>query len=149
MLGPDGLLPEAHRQTLGTVRQMGLEVVLVTARTWADTEPLVRELQLASGLTPHSRLHLFNLEVSKGAALEAYCAQRGIPRQAVIAMGDTSADHSMLSWAGIGVAMGWAPEHVRATADMVMSPDDLAPVSTALNQLLALCECESSPREDP
>jgi Cof subfamily protein (haloacid dehalogenase superfamily) len=256
LLGPDGLLPEEHRKSLEIVRQMGLEVMLVTARTWTDTEPFVRELRLASPsicytgaamydaegapihcklleptslqqlatwadteewtmriyhagglevqsrlsndyvnkvgawfpephqyvsglsdhvqthhdalqvvllgsrsveaaharlaeyagvaatayerLTPHARLHLFNLGVSKGASLEAYCVQRGIPRQSVIAMGDTAADNSMLTWAGVGVAMGWAPEHVRATADMVTSPNDSAPVSTALKQLLAL-----------
>jgi len=254
LVGHDGLVCEEHRLALKRVQQMGLEVMLVTARTWADTQPLVHELRITSpticytgaatydpsgrplqcqllGLQslrritawadaegwplrifhpcgtevqshptteyvnkigawfvePHqyvqqmseyvqmheeavqvvllgsrsveaacarlgelpgvtataydrmtfqSRLHLLEPGVSKGAALAAYCRQREIPRPSVIAMGDTAADASMISWAGVGVAMGWAPEPVRSAADLVTSPNDAAPVATALKQLV-------------
>ncbi|MGE5673107.1 MAG: HAD family hydrolase [Mycobacterium leprae] len=255
LLGPDGLVCDDHRKALQTVQHMGLEVVLATARPWADTAPIAQELALtgpaicltgaaiymngscvqcqfmepgalkriatwaeregwtirlyhSSGLeiqshplrdyvnkvgawfaephqyvsrlseyvqthgdvlqvvllgprsveaacahladlpgvtttiydrlTPHARLHFFCAGVSKGAALSAYCRERNIPRQSVIAMGDTGADISMIDWAGVGVAMGWASECVRARADLVTSPSDPAPVFTALKQLLPL-----------
>jgi hydroxymethylpyrimidine pyrophosphatase-like HAD family hydrolase len=56
----------------------------------------------------------------------------------VIAMGDGEPDRSMIEWAGTGVAMGWAPEHVRAAADFVTAADDEHPVATALTRLLGL-----------
>lgn len=85
-----------------------------------------------------SRTHIMHRDVAKGPALAAYCAERGIPRGAVIAMGDGETDRSMIEWAGTGVAMGWAPEPVRAAADLVTAPDDPHPVATVLTRLLGL-----------
>ncbi|MDB4894711.1 MAG: hypothetical protein JWN15_973 [Firmicutes bacterium] len=85
-----------------------------------------------------SRTHIMHASVTKGAALAAYCRERSIPREAVIAMGDGEPDRSMIEWAGVGVAMGWASEHVRQAADLVTAADDPAPVATAIRQLLAL-----------
>lgn len=88
--------------------------------------------------TPHSRTHIMHRSVSKGNALAALCERLGIPRETVIAMGDSEPDRSMIEWAGVGVAMGWAPERVRQAADLVTSPDEPQPVAAALEQLLAL-----------
>lgn len=85
-----------------------------------------------------SRTHIMYRAVAKGPALAAYCQERGIPREAVIAMGDGETDRSMIEWAGAGVAMGWAPEAVRLAAGLVTAPDDPSPVATALTHLLGL-----------
>lgn len=251
LLGPDGQIPDQHRRALKGARERGVEVTLVTARSWSSTAPIVQDLGLTapvicftgaatysvtgrlehlqpvpqaalqrilawsdaeglsvrlyhpdgtvvqsggwasyrnkigatfsppdlerrglSGLadetaiqvlflgdpsvetivgrlpdlpevtataydrgTAHARIHLFDRGVSKGAALERYCAQRGIPREAVIAMGDTLPDTSMVAWAGVGVAVGDSPAELRGTADLVIPSDDPAPVTTALEQL--------------
>jgi hydroxymethylpyrimidine pyrophosphatase-like HAD family hydrolase len=42
-----------------------------------------------------------------------------VPRAHVLAIGDGFNDVEMLEWAGRGVAMGQAPEQVRAVADDV------------------------------
>jgi Cof subfamily protein (haloacid dehalogenase superfamily) len=88
--------------------------------------------------SPTSRTLLMHASVTKGVALAEYCRERSIPREAVIAMGDGEPDRSMIEWAGVGVAMGWAPEHVRQAADLVTAADDPAPVATAIRRLLAL-----------
>jgi hypothetical protein len=60
--------------------------------------------------------------VSKGAAL-AFVAERfGVPRQQVIAVGDSGNDVSMVQWAGLGIAMANATPDVRAVADWVAPP---------------------------
>jgi hypothetical protein len=60
--------------------------------------------------------------VSKGAAL-AFVAERfGIPREEVIAVGDSGNDVSMVQWAGLGVAMANATPDVHAVADWVAPP---------------------------
>jgi 5-amino-6-(5-phospho-D-ribitylamino)uracil phosphatase len=56
---------------------------------------------------------------NKGAALAALCAEWNIPREQVMAIGDSMNDLPMIEWAGLGVAMSWAPEQVRMRADVV------------------------------
>lgn len=85
-----------------------------------------------------SRTHLMHRTVSKGRALAAYCEARAIPQAAVVAMGDGEPDRSMIEWAGVGVAMGWAPSAVQAAADLVTPADDPHPVATAIHRLLQL-----------
>lgn len=57
--------------------------------------------------------------VGKGAALAVVAERLGVPREAVLAMGDQENDIDMLRWAGIGVAMGQAAPPVRAAARLV------------------------------
>jgi HAD superfamily hydrolase (TIGR01484 family) len=57
--------------------------------------------------------------VSKASGLEWVCRDLGVRREDVLAIGDGRNDTEMLAWAGRGVAMGQAPEEVRAAADAV------------------------------
>lgn len=57
--------------------------------------------------------------VSKASGLEFVCARLGIAAAEVLAVGDGHNDYEMLQWAGRGVAMGQAPERVKAIADAV------------------------------
>jgi Cof subfamily protein (haloacid dehalogenase superfamily) len=83
----------------GTVRQAGLPVHTV------QSEPVYLEI-LPSG-------------VSKGAALRAMVEVLGTRTEDTIAVGDNWNDLEMIEAAGLGVAMGQAPEGVRARADYV------------------------------
>ncbi|MFI8977447.1 HAD family hydrolase [Nocardia asteroides] len=60
--------------------------------------------------------------VSKASAAEAVRAELGVPREEVVAVGDGVNDIELLLWSGLGVAMGQAPEVVRAAADEVCPP---------------------------
>jgi hydroxymethylpyrimidine pyrophosphatase-like HAD family hydrolase len=60
---------------------------------------------------------------SKASALAAFAAERGIALADVLAVGDYHNDVEMLTEAGWGVAMGQAPEAVKAVADAVV-PDN-------------------------
>lgn len=57
--------------------------------------------------------------VDKGRALARLAQRLGIPRRAVLAVGDYHNDTPMIAWAGIGVAMAHAPQEVQAAADWV------------------------------
>jgi Cof subfamily protein (haloacid dehalogenase superfamily) len=57
--------------------------------------------------------------VSKGSALQAMVDALGVPIEETIAVGDNWNDLEMIEAAGLGVAMGHAPEGVRARADYV------------------------------
>ncbi|HEX7304211.1 HAD family hydrolase [Lentzea sp.] len=58
-------------------------------------------------------------DVTKGSALDELCAELGISPRDALAIGDGSNDVEMLTWAGLGVAMGQAPATVQAAADEV------------------------------
>ena len=74
--------------------------------------------------------------VSKGSGLERLCGLLGIPMQACIAVGDAEHDVAMLRAAGLGVAMGNAPEHVKTAADRVVSDLDHGGCAEAIRLLL-------------
>ncbi len=58
--------------------------------------------------------------ITKGAALAALAARLSIPSSDVVAIGDQENDISMLTWAGLGLAMGNAPHDVQTLADAVI-----------------------------
>ncbi|RRD49195.1 HAD family phosphatase [Arachnia propionica] len=64
-------------------------------------------------------LDIAPLGVDKAHALARVCADLGVDQADVLALGDGRNDIEMLTWAGRGVAMGNAPDEVRAVADHV------------------------------
>ena len=73
--------------------------------------------------------------VSKGAALEGIRRRLGVEPMHTVAVGDQRNDLEMLRWAARGVAMGNAPDEVKAAADEVtghVDDDGLVAVLRAL-----------------
>lgn len=64
-------------------------------------------------------LEVTSTRVSKGIALQQIAEYYGVSRQEVIAIGDGENDIAMLQYAGIGIAMGNAPDSVKKHADEV------------------------------
>jgi hydroxymethylpyrimidine pyrophosphatase-like HAD family hydrolase len=60
--------------------------------------------------------------ISKASGLEEVAGLLGVAREHVLAIGDGRNDSEMLEWAGRGVAMGQAPDEVKAVADHVTLP---------------------------
>ena len=61
--------------------------------------------------------------VNKATGLQVVSERTGIPRERVLAIGDGRNDIDMLRWAGVGVAMGQAPDEVVAVADETTGTD--------------------------
>jgi len=75
-------------------------------------------------------------DVSKGKALEALASLLGIPLTEIIAIGDGANDISILSLAGLAVAMGNASDEVKAVADYVTLDIDHNGMAEAINKFL-------------
>lgn len=67
----------------------------------------------------------------KAAALREWAGERGVPLARTIAIGDGANDLEMMAAAGLGVAFNAKPA-VRARADLVVGPVDLAEVIALL-----------------
>ncbi|MDH7571426.1 MAG: HAD-IIB family hydrolase, partial [Armatimonadota bacterium] len=71
---------------------------------------------------------------SKAAALQWLARRWQIDAAEVLALGDSYNDIPMLRWAGLGVAMGNAPETVKRAADAVTLTHDEAGVAAAIER---------------
>ncbi len=118
--------------------QQGCRSALAVADRWTGVRHDAYNLD-----TERAGVYFMSAAVSKGAALAALASYLGIPRERVIAMGDQEPDVSMITWAGAGVAMGWAPEPVQAAAGMVCPPLETEPIAWALRRLVPLLESEA------
>lgn len=76
------------------------------------------------------------LGVHKGSAIVQLAKHFNVPRNAVVAIGDEANDLPMIEWAGLGLAMGNAPEHVRERADAVVPSIDEDGVAWAIRHYL-------------
>ena len=74
---------------------------------------------------------------NKGDGLAALAAAMGVPLTQVAVLGDMPNDLPMFARAGLAIAMGQAPEAVRAAAQWTTSSNDDDGVAKAIDRLLA------------
>ncbi len=74
--------------------------------------------------------------IDKASGLQWLCDHLGIDAAEVMVFGDNTNDHTMLEWAGHGVAMGNAPARTRAIADHVAPANDADGVAVFIEDLL-------------
>ena len=98
----------------------------VLSFSWTRT-PAYPEVDFINVLAP---------DVSKGKALEALASFLGIPLTEVVAVGDGVNDISLLSTAGLGIAMGNASDEVKAVADYVTLDIDHNGLAEAVKKFL-------------
>ena len=92
-----------------------------------------------TGTPAYPDIDFFNVvaaEVSKGKALAALVSFLGIPLTEVMAIGDGANDITLLSSAGLAIAMGNAPEELKAVADYVTLDVDHNGVAAAVSKFL-------------
>lgn len=73
--------------------------------------------------------------VTKQVAVSQVSARMGLAPKEVAAVGDAANDVALLSWAGLGVAMGNATEEVKACADLVIGRVEEGGLATFLRQV--------------
>lgn len=77
------------------------------------------------------------LQANKGAGVEALARAAGVSLEEVMVLGDMRNDLPMLTRAGLAVAMGQAPDDVKAAAHWITASNDEDGVAQALHRLLA------------
>jgi hydroxymethylpyrimidine pyrophosphatase-like HAD family hydrolase len=135
---PDGILAGRVR-VVSDAELLGTPTPKVIAH-WAGHTPDEVAERMAGVVVPGAEYSLDHempwvtmvpTGVTKASALAAVAAGHGVAQEDVLAVGDGDNDRAMLRWAGTGVAMGQAPDSVKADADEVTGPvweDGLAQV---------------------
>jgi Cof subfamily protein (haloacid dehalogenase superfamily) len=81
-------------------------------------------------------VEVINPHVSKSRALAMVADRLGIAQAEVCAIGDNLNDQDMVSWAGFGVAMGQAPDVLKAVAKYVTGPIGEAGVAQVIERFV-------------
>jgi len=99
----------------------------------AELKAVLPTLEISS--SGEDNLEVTAAGVTKASGLERLAARLKVPREAIIAFGDSDNDREMLEYAGLGVAMGSAPDAVKAVADRVTASCDEDGVALVLEEL--------------
>lgn len=81
-------------------------------------------------------LEIMNPAANKGAALAALCSTLNIPREQVMAIGDSGNDAAMLRYAGVGVAMQNAEPALKQLADRIAPSNEDGGVADMLELII-------------
>ena len=81
-------------------------------------------------------INVISRKVSKGKALEELASFLGVALSGVIAIGNGDNDVSLLSTAGLGIAMGNSPDELKAIADHVVPDVEHSGVSVAVEKFV-------------
>lgn len=96
----------------------------IPAHLHQQTEQRLKSIEVSAVWSSASSMEITHPDARKGIALEALCDFLQIPPENTMALGDSGNDESMLKMAGLGVAMGNAPDFIKAVADAVTEPND-------------------------
>lgn len=102
--------------------EKNVEKVNLLCIPYEKREAVLKELEkiaVCAVWSSHSCMEITHPEADKGRGLGAICRMLDIPEECVMALGDSGNDIAMLRRAGLGVAMGNAPEFVKEAADVV------------------------------
>ena len=81
-------------------------------------------------------LEIMPSNASKTSAIEVLCKKFNIQRSEIIAMGDNYNDIDMIEFAGLGIAMGNAPDEVKQYADDITLSNDEDGVAEAIKKYI-------------
>ena len=130
-------LPESQQVIKGTLVVRSREEKAGAERFRHEFEG---ELTLSNTVTPAfpgvDFINVVAPGVSKKGALEALVRHLGVPLDQVMAIGDGVNDMPLITSAGLGVAMGNAPDAVKAAADYVTLDADHSGVAAAVQKFI-------------
>lgn len=90
----------------------------------AAVEAALKQIGIAAVWSSATSMEITHADATKGHGLAALCRLTGIPMENTMALGDSGNDETMLRRAGLGVAMGNAPDFVKAAADVTTETNE-------------------------
>lgn len=88
-----------------------------------EVEAALKEIDVSAVWASESSIEITHSAATKGNAIGQLSRLLEIPPEAIMAIGDSGNDITMLRRAGLGIAMGNAPDFVKAAADAVTEPN--------------------------
>lgn len=96
----------------------------------------LKSLEVVSSLGDN--FEIMNKGVSKGKGVQKLAEFYGLTNDEVICMGDGENDLSMIEYAGLGIAMGNAPDFIKEKANYITDTNDNDGVAKAIEKFVLL-----------
>ncbi len=96
----------------------------------------MKEIDVSAVWTSDTNLEITHKDATKGKSVQKLCEILGISPANVMAFGDSENDITMLQLAGLGIAMGNAPDFVKQAADFVTKTNTQGGVACAIRRFL-------------
>lgn len=129
-------LPAFVAESTGDIEKFTLHFADMALRE-ETREAFSRRKDIAVTSSAPTNLEFNTPTASKGNALLKLAERLSIPREGVLAMGDSLNDAAMLQAAGYAVAMGNAPDEIKALAHTIAPTNDEDGVAVILESLTA------------
>jgi len=137
-----GLARIDHPTNAGTVGAPATRIIVPSATVAARLREELAGLATLSDHFSSTGVYIDTVltaaKVTKASGLETLLRTRGFEWADVLALGDSESDTAMLRRAGVGIAMGQAPDGVRSAADHVGPSCDDAGVAWAVERFAAI-----------
>lgn len=99
-------------------------------------EQRLKSIDVSAVWASASSMEITHSLATKGGGLTQLCRLKNILPEQVMALGDSGNDITMLHLAGLGIAMGNAPETVKAAADHVTDTNDRDGAAKAIEEFV-------------
>ena len=116
---------------------VGVEKVNLLCISQDIREAVLRDLEtipVSAVWASTTSMEITHTDANKGSGVKKLCGLLDIPMEAVMALGDSGNDLTMLQSAGLGIAMGNAPDFVKAAADVVTETNENDGAATAIER---------------
>ena len=84
----------------------------------------------------NNNFEIMNKGASKGHAVQVLANYYDIDKESIICIGDSENDLPMIKYAGLGIAMGNAPDYVKNQADYVTDTNSEHGVAKAIEKFI-------------
>ena len=118
ILAQSGVIVDSLRPLCGKIVEKA-QLPWIPPEISKAVEAALQDVSVSAVWSSASSMEITHPDANKGMALASLCRLLNIPPENTMALGDSGNDEGMLRAAGLGVAMGNAPEFIKIASDAV------------------------------
>lgn len=123
------ILPKCGQvvDSLDSVCTLGVEkinLLCIPDEKREAVEQALKAIHVSAVWASSTSMEITHIDASKGNGIQALCRLLDIPLEQTMALGDSGNDETMLHRAGLGIAMGNAPDNIKHAANAVTETNE-------------------------
>lgn len=123
ILAQSGVIVDSLRPLCGKIVEKA-QLPWIPPEISKAVEAALQDVAVSAVWSSASSMEITHPDANKGAALATLCRLLGIAPENTMALGDSGNDEGMLRAAGLGVAMGNAPDFIKIASDTVTETNE-------------------------
>ena len=123
ILARSGVIVDSLRPLCGKIVEKA-QLPWIPPEISKAVEAALQDVAVSAVWSSATSMEITHPDANKGAALATLCRLLGIAPENTMALGDSGNDEGMIRAAGLGVAMGNAPEFIKIASDAVTDTNE-------------------------